>query len=222
MRLLKACWIREKLENYNNIDLLWFNFIESSKRYITPEKASEIETPFSTLRVWVFWKTSPQPSPQGEGAKWDIITKWELVDIILTAKKARMNAIQIHWICDFAYLKLYNYLVIQSVNIEDLIIHHPSGASFNTKGSKGNNIDFFIIDWANPGSGEWYNYSKINELNLEKNFLIAWWVSEKNVAEIFETFKENPYFCWVDIASWVDNWENIDLDKVQKIYNLIK
>ena len=222
MHLLKTCWIREKLENYDNIDMLWFNFIESSKRYISPEKAEKIKTPFSTLRVWVFWKTSPlTPLFRGEGKKWKDITKSELVDIILTAKKARMNAIQIHWNCDFAYLKLYNFLVIQSVSIEDLIIHHPLGASFNTKGSK-ESSDFYIIDWANPWSGEWYDYEKINELNLEKNFLVAGWVSEKNVWELFKIFKDNKYFCGVDIASWVDNWENIDKEKVDKIVNLIK
>jgi len=230
MKLLKCCWIREDLENYDNIDMLWFNFIESSKRYIDPEKASKIETPSSTLRVWVFWKTSPlTPLLKGEGNKWKDITKSELVDIILTAKKARMNAIQIHWNCDFAYLKLYNFLVIQSVSIEDLIIHHPSGASplkgvprpLNTKGSK-ESLDFYIIDWANPWSGNWYDYSKINDLNLEKNFLVAGGVNEENVWKIFEIFKENPFFCGVDIASWVDNWKNIDRGKVDKIFNLIK
>jgi phosphoribosylanthranilate isomerase len=198
MQLLKTCWIREELQNYNNIDLLWFNFVESSKRYITPEKASEIETPFSTLRVWVFWILD-------ENKKWKNITKNELVDIILTAKKSRMNAVQIHWNCDFTYLKLYNYLVFSSVNIEQDI-------NFNNE-----NIDFYIIDWANPGSWEWYDYFKINELNLEKNFLVAGWISENNVWEIFEIFKENKYFCGVDIASWVDNWKNIDLEKIGKI-----
>jgi phosphoribosylanthranilate isomerase len=116
-----------------------------------------------------------------------------------------MNAIQIHWNCDFAYLKMYNYLVFRSVNIEQNI-------NFNNE-----NIDFYIIDWINPWSWEWYDYKKINELNLENNFLVAGWISEKNVWEIFEIFKDNEYFCWVDIASWVDNWENICLKKVGKV-----
>ena len=206
MRLLKTCWIREKLENYNNIDLLWFNFIESSKRYITPEKAEKIETPFSTLRVWVFWILD-------ENKKWKNITKAELVDIILTARKAKMNAIQIHWNCDFAYLKLYNFLVIHSIPLSQPFPLQEKGAE--------NNIDFYIIDGANPWSGEWYDYEKINDLNLEKNFLVAGWVSEKNVWEIFEIFKDNKYFCWVDIASGVDNWENIDLGKVEGIVEKI-
>jgi phosphoribosylanthranilate isomerase len=202
MKLLKTCWIRESLENYNNIDLLWFNFIESSKRYITPEKASKIETPFSTLRVWVFWQ-------KDEEWNWWNISKWELVDIILTARKARMNAIQIHWFCDFAYLKMYNFLVFSSINIEEKI------------NLDNEYIDFFIIDWTNPWSWKWYDYKKIKKLNLKKNFLVAGWVNEKNVWEIFKIFKDNKYFCWVDVASWVDNWKNIDLEKVNKIVNLI-
>jgi len=203
MQLLKCCWIRDNLENYDNIDLLWFNFIESSKRYITPEKASEIETPFSTLRVWVFWKKS-------EDWTWWNISKWDLVDIILTAKKSKMNAIQIHWFCDFAYLKTYNYLVFHSVSLED-------NYDLNNE-----NIDFCIIDWKEAGSWKSYDYSKIKDLNLEKKFLVAGWISEENVSEIFEIFKNNEYFCWIDVASWVDNWKNIDLEKVNKIVNLIK
>ena len=211
MRLLKTCWIRKKLENYNNIDLLWFNFIESSKRYITPEEASEIKTPFSTLRVWVFWKPSPQPSPLGgEGVKWENISKWDLVDIIMIAREAKMNAIQIYWKCDFEYLKLYNYLVIRSVNLEENI-------DFNNE-----NIDFYIIDWKNPWSWEEYNYSKINELNLEKNFLVAGWINENNILEIYKIFENNENFCWVDIASWVDNGENICLEKLGKIVEEIE
>ncbi|MDQ7022845.1 MAG: hypothetical protein Q9M97_04920 [Candidatus Gracilibacteria bacterium] len=62
MKLLKTCGIRSKLENYNNIDMLGFNFIESSKRYISPEKAELIETPFSTLRKFEFFE-NPHPSP---------------------------------------------------------------------------------------------------------------------------------------------------------------
>ena len=197
MKLLKTCWIREDLENYNNIDMLWFNFIEYSKRYISPEKASEIETPFSTLRVWVF-------GIQDENKGWQYIKKNELVDIILTAKKAKMNAIQIHWDCDFAYLKLYSYLVINSINIEKEELNND-------------NIDFYIIDWVNPWSGEWYNYSKINDLKLQKKFLVAGWINEKNVWEVFEIFKDSEYFCGVDIASWVDNWKNICLKKVGEI-----
>lgn len=214
MQLLKTCWIREELANYDNIDLLWFNFIESSKRYITPEKASEIKTPFSTLRVWVFWKPSPL---RGEGVKWENISKWDLVDIIMIARKAKINAIQIHWICDFAYLKLYNYLVIRSVGISHFKIPHPSGAPFDSKESKENNIDFYIIDWENPWSWEWYNYEEINKLNFDKKFLVAGWVSEKNVREIYKIFENNENFCWVDIASWVDNGDNICLEKVGRI-----
>jgi phosphoribosylanthranilate isomerase len=202
MQLLKCCWIRKKLENYNNIDLLWFNFIESSKRYITPEKAELIETPFSTLRVWVFWKKS-------ENWNWWNISKWDLVDIILIAKKTKMNAIQIHWFCDFAYLKIYNFLIFHSVSLED---------NYDLDNE---NIDFYIIDWKEAGSWKKYDYSKINNLNLKKNFLVAGWISKENISKVFKIFKKNINFCWVDIASWVDNWENIDLEKVEEIVKKI-
>jgi phosphoribosylanthranilate isomerase len=104
-------------------------------------------------------------------------------------------------------------LVISSIPLSQPFPPREKGAE--------QNIDFYIIDWANPWSWEWYYYKKINELNLEKNFLVAGWISEKNVWEVFEIFKDNPYFCGVDIASWVDNWDNICLEKVNKIVNLM-
>jgi len=211
VKLLKFCWIRDDLKDYEGIDLLWFNFIKSSKRYISPERASKIKTPFSTLRVWVFWKPI---FLENWWVKWDLITKWDLVDIILTARQTRMNAIQIYWICDFAYLKLYKFLVISSISLSQAFY-------LQEKGVVEENIDFFIIDGANPGSWKWYDYEKINNLKLNKKFLVAGWVNENNVKEIFKIFEKNPYFAGVDIASWVDNGKNIDEEKVKRIYNLI-
>ncbi|MDQ7022844.1 MAG: hypothetical protein Q9M97_04915 [Candidatus Gracilibacteria bacterium] len=132
----------------------------------------------------------------------------------MIAKKTKMNAIQIHGNCDFAYLKLYNYLVIQSIPLSQPFPPRENVAE--------QNIDFYIIDGKNPGSGEGYNYGEINNLNIEKKFLVAGGISEKNIGEIFEIFKDNQYFCGVDIASGVDNGDNICLEKVEYIVNLIK
>ena len=203
VKLLKFCWIRDDLKTYEWIDLLWFNFIKSSKRYISPEKASKIKTPWNVLRVGLFGFLD-------ENKKWKDISKNDLKNIVLIAKTTKMNAVQIHWDADFEYLKLFNLIVIKSVSYRE-----------NLNLEKYNWVDFFIIDGANPGSWKWYDYEKINDLKLNKKFLLAGWVNENNVKEIFKIFEKNPYFAGVDIASWVDNGKNIDEEKVKKIYNLI-
>jgi phosphoribosylanthranilate isomerase len=53
--ILKICGIREALPNYDGIDLLWFNFMDISKRKISIEKAKSIKTPDSVMRVGLFW-----------------------------------------------------------------------------------------------------------------------------------------------------------------------
>lgn len=203
MNLLKCCWIRKPLNNYNWIDLLWFNFIESSKRYISLENAINIKTPFSTLRVWIFWKLN-------ENKIWKKINRNDLVDIIMVCKNAKINAIQIYWECDFWYLKMFNFLTFSAIKLNDLD---------NIK--EDNNIDFYIIDWKNPWSWEEYNYEKINNYKINKKFLIAWWIKQENILDIYKIFKNNLNFCWVDIATWVDNWENIDRNKIDKIRKIV-
>jgi len=182
--------------------LLWFNFIKSPKRYISPQKAENIKTPFFVLRVGLF-------GIQNENKTWKSLTKDDLKNVVLLAKQTKMNAIQIHWNCDFFYLKLHNFITIHSININ-------SKQDFNNP-----YVDFYIIDGAEPWSWKWYNYEKINKLNLKKKFLVAGWVNKDNVWKIFEIFKNNPYFMGVDVASWVDNGKNIDLEKINKIISLI-
>lgn len=207
MKILKCCGIREGIQNYNGIDMLGFNFITSSKRYITPKKASKIKTPSSCLRVWVFWEKDAKGG-------WKIISDQALEKIIIVAEEAYIHALQIYWECDFTYLKEYNFCIIHWVSLSDYINKQ--------KGKKKENIDFLIIDWENPWSWEKYVYQKINELDIDMKFLVAGWISQDNILEVFEIFKNNKNFCWVDIASWVDNWKNIDSKKVQDIVEKIK
>ena len=199
MKLFKFCWIRDKLNSYDGIDLLWFNFVKSSKRYISPEKAVQIKTHFSVLRVGVF-------GIQNENKTRRHLTKNDLKNIVETAKQANMQAVQIHGETDFYYLKLFGFVVIKSMSLENIKLDE--------------NVDFYIIDGKNPWSWKWYDYTKINDLKLNKKFLVAGGVSADNIGEIFDIFKNNPYFMWVDIASWVDNGENIDENKIKYIiYN---
>lgn len=227
--LLKICWIREKINDYSQIDLLWFNFIESSKRKISEEKAKQIITPANVLRVGIFWSPHPNPLPIGEGIKevtWKNLTKSDLADFILIAKDADINALQIHWKCDFSYLKMFWFFVISSISISDL-------ENFEID----EDVDFYIIDWQNPWSWEefsveifekniWQN-SKVFEKNIstfwkiQKPFLIAGWINASNIKEKIKFFEQFENFSWFDIASWVETWDNIDEEKIKKILKII-
>ncbi len=192
-KILKLCWIRNKLKNYDWIDFLWFNFIEISKRKISKELAKEIITPKKVIRVWIFLKSE---------------NKKDLDDIIKTAKYTNMNALQIHWDCDFEYLKNFWFIIINSMSYKDIN---------SIKEDK--NIDLYIIDWSIPWSWKQYDYDILNKLNLTKPFLIAWWINEFNLQEVLTKV---PKASWVDLASWVDNGKNICNRKTGKIVNIIE
>ncbi len=227
--LLKICWIRGKINDYSWIDLLWFNFIESSKRKVLLEKAKQIITPANVLRVGIFWIPYPNPLPKIEEINqltWKNLTKSDLADFILIAKDANINALQIHWKCDFSYLKMFWFFVISSISISDL-------QNFEID----ENVDFYIIDWQNPWSWEdfslemffwniWQN-SKVFGKNIspfnkiQKPFLIAGWIKASNILEKIKFFEQFENFSWFDIASWVETWGNIDEEKIKEILKII-
>lgn len=199
-KILKLCWIRNKLKTYDWIDFLWFNFIETSKRKISPEKAKEIITPKNVKRVGLFWKH--------ENKVWQNLDKIYLDEIIKIARYTNMSSMQIYWNCDFAYLKKEWYYIIHAISYNEI----------NTL-IEDKNIDLYIIDSPKPWSWKQYDYEILNKLNLTKPFLIAWWINEFNLEEILKIV---PNAYWVDIASWVDNGKNICNRKAKRIVNIIE
>lgn len=198
-KILKICWIRKCIKSYDWIDYLGFNFIDTSKRKITKEKAKEIITPEKVVRIWVFWKY--------ENKKWQNLDYNYLDEIIKLAKETNMNWLQIHWLCDFAYLKKEGFFIIHSIFYEDI--------GYLKEDS---NIDLYIIDWANPWSWKSYDYEILKNVSIKKPFLIAWWINENNLNEILLKL---PNLVWIDIASWVDNWKNICWRKIKRILKIL-
>ncbi len=128
MNLIKVCGVWKDLKSYNSIDMIGFHFIDGEIDSIEPSVCTAIDTPYTTLRVWVFWK-------KDEFWNWGTLSKPDLADIILKSKDTKMNAIQINGKCDFSYLKKFSFLTI---------LHICKKEDMPSKIDK--NIDFLLID----------------------------------------------------------------------------
>ena len=199
MPILKCCGIRRTLTSYEHIDRLWFNFVKSSRRYISPEQAKNIFSPKNIFRIGVFG------FPDGEKS-WKNIDEKKQREIVEIAKNANMQGLQIYGKCDFQFFKQHDFLTISAIQIQDLDRYEN-----NTY------IDFLLIDGKNPGSGKSYNYEIISQCNISQKFLIAGGINEKNISSVCKIFANNPYFHWVDLASAVDNGENICPEKIKNL-----
>ncbi|MFA5917462.1 MAG: phosphoribosylanthranilate isomerase [Candidatus Gracilibacteria bacterium] len=198
-KILKICGIRNPLKSYDGINYLGFNFIKTSKRKISIEKAKKIITPENVNRVGLFGKF--------ENKVWQNLDKIYLDEIIKIAKETKINSLQIYGNCDFGYLKKYGFYIIHAISYNEVnnII-------------KDENIDLYIIDSPNPGSGKGYNYEILNRLKLSKPFLIAGGINEFNLQEVLTKV---PNASGVDIASGVDNGKNICNRKAKRIVKII-
>ena len=63
------------------------------------------------------------------------------------------------------------------------------------------NVDNFILDGGNPGSGESFNWNLISGINKERNFFLAGGVGINNIDEITNNIK--PY--GIDVSSGVES-----------------
>jgi len=196
---IKVCGIRDVLQDYKYVDFIWFNFISYSKRRINLEKAKYIVDDILSKKYLNIKKIALLD---------DDFSEYEILNIL---KNCKLDGIQYYGKNDkiFEKIKKYGYFTIKPLNLE------------NANNYKNDFVDLLIIDGKSPGSGKSYDYEKINKLNLNKSFLVAWWVNLENVADILKILWKNNYFTWIDVASAVDNWKNIDLEKVKLFYNLI-
>lgn len=199
-KLLKICWIRKDIKDYDWIDFLGFNFIDISKRKISPENAKNIITPKTVMRVWLFWKYQDE--------SWQNLDINYLDEIIKIAHETGMKWLQIYWKCDFKYLKSKWFYIIQALSYKDIAFLEED-----------ENINLYIIDWPKAWSWKWYDYEILKTLSLKKPFLIAWWIKENNLKEVLQKV---PNAIWIDIASWVDNGKNVCRRRTQRIVKIME
>lgn len=191
-KLIKACWIRGPIDNYLDIDILWFNFINESKRFIKFDFASKLipNLPQSLLKIWVFSAND------------------KIEDISNIVHSLNLDWAQLHNFSDIKYVenlksKILNKIIFLSISYSEI----DKIDLFK------NYSDLFIIDSCLPWSWQWYDY-QVLKWKINTPFLIAWWINVHNAKIAVNCDK---YCIWVDVASWIEkNW-NIDLLKIREI-----
>ena len=203
-KIFKACWIRKKLKSYEWIDLLWFNFVPSSKRVVSLVEASEILEDCRDKKTFV--------STVG------LFQNQSIEEVLKISKDLNFNFVQLHWDENLSYckkIKEAGFWLIKvfkvNENLKEKIQEFlPERKNYSSE----NLVDYFIFDsW----DWSWKTFdSKL--LNwIEVPYILAGWVKPENVEELL---KNHPFAIWVDSASWVENEEkaNISEERVLEIY----
>jgi len=197
----KFCWIRWTLKNYYWMGFLWFNFIDTSKRKISFWKAKEIINDIKSK-----WFVSIK-------LVWLFDDKYEVDNILSIMDYVWLDSIQLYSdnFEKYKYLRNKWYFLVKPITIwssNDIVKYSEV-------------VDLFIIDWKNPWSGKSYDYDLIDKLDINKDYLIAWGINSDNILQVYEKFKEKTFFKWFDVASFIDNWKNIDKSKMVLLNDIL-
>jgi len=135
-KILKICWIREHLELYKWIDMIWLNFAPISKRKISMEEAKKIKT--NACLVWLF-----------QNQDFELIK--EHIDIL------GLDIVQLHWDESNEFCQKIKDLwvwVIKAIK-----------ASQKQK-AQNYDVDYIIFDNEKGWSGLAYDYSILKDIEL--------------------------------------------------------
>jgi phosphoribosylanthranilate isomerase len=155
-------------------DAVGFIFYKESKRYISPESASEIIKILSplTLKVGVFVNENP-----------------ELINS--TASKIKLNAVQLHGNENPETINKINFHVIKSFRIKEEF-------DFNILNDY-KNVSFLLDSYSEKefgGTGKTFNWDLIPP-RLKYNYILSGGVSVDNVEEIIKKVKPTA----IDVSS---------------------
>ena len=216
----KACWIREKLNSYKWIDLLWFNFVKTSKRKISIEKALEI---ICHSRIHLC-HSREGGNPENNNLEFPntvaLFQNQPLKQILEIWKKINFDFIQLHWEEDLDFCKKIKnewFWVIKAFKIDENFegkIKPFLEKRWNY--SSENIIDYFIFDSWNWWTWENFNPEFLKWIKIP--YILAGWVSEKNVLQLL---KNHSFAIWIDTASWVENDEKTNISE-KKILEIIE
>jgi indole-3-glycerol phosphate synthase/phosphoribosylanthranilate isomerase/anthranilate synthase/indole-3-glycerol phosphate synthase/phosphoribosylanthranilate isomerase len=171
-------------------DFLGFNFIESSPRYILPQKAMDIISyfPREIKMVGVFGKEKQQA-------------------IIEIVEKLKIDFIQLHHIGHLHLSELTQYAgVIRAFHLP------PHFEAYQMrKAIEEGDFDFALLDREVQGEGEILNPSTVREVSIHHEIFLAGGLTPSNVRGVVKIAQ--PYA--VDVASGIEKEGEQDLEKIR-------
>ncbi|MDE5770006.1 MAG: phosphoribosylanthranilate isomerase [Ruminococcus sp.] len=196
MTKIKMCGLSRPcdIEYANEVkpEFIGFVFAEKSRRYVTPEKASELRKNLdgNIIAVGVFVNA-------------DIDFTAELV------KSKIIDMVQLHGSEDDNYVKNLRQLVDVPI-IQAFVIKNPS----DIKKAEQSTADYILLD-SGLGSGKIFDHSLIN---INRPYFLAGGLTPENVGEISHSLK--PYA--VDASSSLETDGYKDINKMRAFANAIR
>lgn len=180
---IKICGITKMQEIYDlnklQPDYIGFVFAES-KRRVNKQQASILSESLNSKikRVGVFRNNSID----------------EILDVINTVP---LDIIQLHGEEDEAYIKILSHYLNDKIQIWKAI-----GINSETKLNRYHNykVNALVLDNIKPGSGQVFNWDKVNQCNLNIQVFLAGGINEENVLQGIRAI--NPI--GIDVSSGVE------------------
>ena len=152
-----------------DVSYLGFNFVKNSKRYITPNAASEITAEM-------------QPSTMCTG----VFQNHSFEEIIYIIKIAGLDCIQLHGDESPEFCAKFDLPVIK-------VFHMDENFDFNEVGQYTESCSIFLFDskiqGQAGGTGEVFDWKKLDNLTRDKPFWLAGGLGADNIKEALITFK---------------------------------
>ncbi|MGY3212942.1 phosphoribosylanthranilate isomerase [Mucilaginibacter sp. HD30] len=202
---IKVCGLRNA-ENIKAVAALGPDYIgliryDRSPRYVNNIDDARLDTlPETILKTGVFVNESAENVAQ-------LISKYGL------------NAIQLHGneSADFAASFKNKVVVLKAFGVDE-------NFDFNCLENYVGSVDFFLFDTktaTHGGSGKTFNWSALNEYELNVPFFLSGGLSLENLSEIKNI--KHPQFYGVDLNSRFETSPGIkDIEKLKKAFAIVK
>lgn len=207
---VKICGVTDPREavflNEAGADYAGFVFFEKSKRNVTMEQAVKIQKALHPR----IKKVAVAVAPEADFAK--------------KIEDAGFDILQVHKALDIKILENTGIPIWLAVNIADEIQLEETNAFLESlPEALGNKITAIVVDGANYGGGETFDWEKNNEIRklpafAKRKFVLAGGLNETNVTEGIRRFLPDI----VDVSSGVEGTCGKDSDKINAFIRKVR
>ena len=196
-KTIKICGITDtqtaKFCSDNGINMVGLNFVSSSKRYITLQNASEIRPYLNrSLVVGIFQNHS-------------------IEEVNQISDELNLDYVQLSGNELPAYCSQINKPIIKTIKLNEDVPDDMMNA-FNEC------VEMFILDGPTLGSGESYDYKKIDFSRIKRPFFVAGGITPANAVSAIKS----THAIGVDLASGVETNGKKDIKLISKLINELR